>query len=165
MFRRFAPHLRLFPVAAATGALTLALGMAFVAVAPAASSATVEPTTAVASVSTSPVQYGTSVMYTINVSGSPTTPTGGAVSFQVGNTFLCTVPNLDAGTASCSASNAPGRRDGGGRALARPVLDVARRYMEMALTMLFTWTPRPGSDPRLTAVPKLKVPPSVPTIR
>jgi hypothetical protein len=83
---------------AAIGALTLLISVVFMADRPLASPTAVESATATASVSASPVVYGTSVIYTIDVSGSPTTPTGGQVTFQTGYAFLCGVSNLELGT-------------------------------------------------------------------
>ncbi len=62
------------------------------------------------SVSPTASTYGDPVSYQARVVVESGTPTG-TVSFSVGNLHLCTTPPLSSGTASCTASNAPGGLD------------------------------------------------------
>jgi hypothetical protein len=63
-------------------------------------------TTTSASVSPAEAVTGQSVTYAATVSSSTGTPTG-TVAFSTGSTVLCTTSDLQAGSASCTASGAP----------------------------------------------------------
>ncbi len=57
-------------------------------------------------VNLNPVQTGTLVTYSVNVTSTGGTPTG-TVTFKVGSTTLCTTMALSSGAGSCTATNAP----------------------------------------------------------
>ena len=98
------PSLKILAGLAAFVPVVAVMGLA----APPASAAT----TATASVMPAAVSYGDTVTYTMDVSASPGPATGGQVTFTTGNTFLCSPSGgLVNGTASCTASNAPGGVD------------------------------------------------------
>ena len=109
MFERFAPHPRRM-LAVTVAAISLA-AIAAALGSPPAAAATGIATSSRATVDPPQVTYGQPVTYAIAISANGgATPITGAVTFSFGSTVLCNAEATN-GTASCSASNAPGGTD------------------------------------------------------